>query len=406
MLGAIFAVLFGLSLLPGRKPLCLRFAEKISDGIMPEGAAAYCRTLTWIWFGILATTTLLSILVPSCTILSLFVVPAVFLVEKRIRNRRFQIVFHTSGSSGKSKTIVKTFENLAKEVAFHRKWYRQAFPAVKSEEILFLGTVQWDHMYGTLWMKMLPQAMGARVSTSVIASPEELIGAMSAAKHVFLVTTPSFLEHFVKYAAAYEVPRNVIEIVTSGSRLRRETAEKVRTIFGVCPRQIYGSTETGGIAWCRDDETARVFDAVKVSVKDGRLRVKSPYSFRRTYLMGDAVEMAADRRSFKLLGRVDRLVKINEERVNLAEMEEKVRGLGFADAALVVLEGEHGPCLGLMIAGGQTPGGEGGLSPLAMRKLLLPIFPKGTVPKRYRFVAEIPKNAQGKVVSREIAKMF
>ena len=34
---------------------------------------------------------------------------------------------------------------------------------------------------------------------------------------------------------------------------------------------------------------------------------------------------------------------------------------------------------------------------LALRKRLIPIFPKGSVPKRYRFVSELPRNAQGKV---------
>ena len=48
MISLLFAVMFGLSLLPGRKPLCQRFAERISDGIMPDGAEAYCRTLTWV----------------------------------------------------------------------------------------------------------------------------------------------------------------------------------------------------------------------------------------------------------------------------------------------------------------------------------------------------------------------
>ena len=60
MFSAIFAVLFGLSLLPGRKPLCLRFAERISGGIMPDGAEAYCRRLTWIWFAILMFNAMLS----------------------------------------------------------------------------------------------------------------------------------------------------------------------------------------------------------------------------------------------------------------------------------------------------------------------------------------------------------
>ena len=63
MISAVFAILFGVSLLPGRRPLCLRFAERISDGIMPEGAEAYCRRLTWVWFAVLAVNAVASAVV-------------------------------------------------------------------------------------------------------------------------------------------------------------------------------------------------------------------------------------------------------------------------------------------------------------------------------------------------------
>lgn len=403
MLGLIFAVIFGLSLLPGRKPLCLRFAEKISGGIMPEGAEKYCRRLTWIWLFVLISGTFLTALIHSWP--ALFISPALFFltfaIELPIRRRRFGVVFHTSGSTGKSKRIPKTFEMLAKEVQFHRDWYRKNYPEFANpHSITFLGTVQWDHMYGTLWMKMLPPALGARVEKAVIESPEELIAKMTVAKHVFLITTPSFLEHLVKYADQYELPRNCLEIITSGSRLSEALAAKVKDIFGLKPRQIYGSTETGGIASLREGELAEVFEPVKVATIGNRLLVKkSPFSFRNPYLMGDAVEMEKGAHAFKLLGRVDRLVKIKEERVNLAEMEDKVRALGFADAALVALQGTHGLELALVVASAPVP-------PLKMREKLLKIFPKGTVPKKFRFVAEIPKNAQGKVLKSEIEQMF
>lgn len=403
MLSAIFAFFFGLSLLPGRKPLCLRFAERISGGIMPEGAESYCRKLTWVWFFVLLFGASMTAYFHNT--LSLFISPILFFgtfaIELPIRNRRFRVIFHTSGSTGKSKTIPKTFEMLAKEVEYHRDWYRKSLKEFGNpEDVTFLGTIQWDHMYGTLWMKMLPKALGAKVDTDVISSPEELVDKMSAAKHVFLVTTPSFLERLLKYAEQYELPRNAIEIVTSGSRLASPLAEKVENVFGVRPRQIYGSTETGGIAWMRAGEVAEVFDPVKVDTVGNRLLVKkSPFSFKRRYLMGDAVEMMEGRRSFKLLGRVDRLVKIKEERVNLAEMEDKVRALGFKDCALIAAEGKHGLELALVIAGEAVP-------PLKMREMLLPIFPRGTVPKKFRFVGEIPKNAQGKVLKSEIEQMF
>ena len=222
MFSAIFAVLFGLSLLPGRKPLCLRFAERISGGIMPEDAETYCRRLTWVWFAILTFNAMLS----GCLVLSFgrrgafwssiatpAVVASTFFVEGRIRRRRFSVAFHTSGSTSQPKTIVKTFESLAKEVAFHRAWLHP------SPNTVFLSTIEPDHMYGTLWRVMLPAAAGCRVDPEIILSPESLIEKMNRAEQVFFVTTPSFLKRFCAYAEQYDVPQNCVEITTSGALL-------------------------------------------------------------------------------------------------------------------------------------------------------------------------------------------
>lgn len=411
MFSAIFAVLFGLSLLPGRKPLCLRFAERISGGIMPVGAEAYCRRLTWIWFAILMFNAML-----SCCLVRIYgkrgafwssiatpaVVASTFLVEGRIRRRRFSVSFHTSGSTSQPKTIVKTFESLAKEVAFHRAWLHP------SPDTVFLATIEPDHMYGTLWRVMLPTAAGCRVDPEIILSPESLVEKMRAAEKVFFVTTPSFLKRFCAYAEQYDVPQNCVEITTSGALLDAETSAAAKRVFGVAPLEIFGSTETGGVAWRRQGKLAApydwaVFDPVKVKVDaEGRLVVRSPFSFRRDFVMGDGVELAPDGRHFKLLGRRDRLVKIAEQRVSLPEMEEKMKRLdGIDDVALVALEGEKGAYLGAAVVLSAARDAVSPVTPgakiLALRKRLIPIFPKGSVPKRYRFVAELPRNAQGKV---------
>ena len=420
MLAAVFAVAFGLSLLRGRKPLCLRFAERVSGGILPDGADVYCRRLTWVWFAILTALTVLNFalifaLSPGDvdpthhTVLSFCVSGAVsaavialtFAVEKYVRKRRFRVVFHTSGSTGDSKTVVKTFESLAKEVVVHRAWFMQRFGASvrNTSKLTFLGTVQWDHMYGKLWMEMLPKALCAKADPDVIRTPEELIAKMNGAEKVVLVTTPAFLGRFAEYAGQYEIPGNVVEVVSSGALLTKEVSDAAERVFGVAPRQIFGSTETGGVAERRfPDESFHVFFGVRVALRDGRIEVRSPYSFRSPYLMGDGAELAPDGRSFRLLGRLDRLAKINEERVNLAEMEEKVRSLGFDDCAIAKVKGRHGDILGCLLVGGRR------LPPLELRKLMLPIFPKGTVPKRFRYAAHLPRNAQGKVVAAEVAR--
>ena len=405
MLAAVFAVLFGLSLLPGRKPLCFVFAEKISSGIIPHGATSYCRRLTWVWFLALLTVTLanlaMSCLVDAKTtvtfscIVGPVVVASIFAIEKIVRNRRFSVVFTTSGSTGGPKTIVKTFESLAKETAMHRDFYLGEWNG--AEKPVFLSTVEKGHMYGTLWRVMLPEALGCETDEDVIMSPEVLIAKMKNVKSVFLVTTPSFLSRFTAYACEYDVPQNAVEIVTSGAMLQDAVSKSAAKVFGVEPRQIYGSTETGGIASRRGNGLWEPFKPVKLGIRDGRLLVKSPFSFRRLYLMGDGVEFSQDGIRFNLLGRKDRLVKINEERVNLAEMEEKMSRLGLGECALAVLNGTRGPYLGAVIAGVSR-------SALEMRHIMLPIFPKGTVPKRVRFVEALPRNAQGKVLNAEVLK--
>ena len=423
MLSALFALLFGLSLLPGRKPLCLRFAERISDGIMPDGAEEYCRRLTWVWFLVLLGSALTAGLLcvgfgrrgALCSsVITPIVVASTFLVEGRIRRRRFSVTFHTSGSTAKPKTIVKTFESLAREVALHRARLQP------DADTVFLATIEPDHMYGKLWRVMLPAAAGCRVDPEIILTPESLIEKMNAAKKVFFVTTPSFLRRFCAYAGQYDVPRNCVEMTTSGALLDAETSAAAKRVFGVAPLEIFGSTETGGVAWRRqggesggDPYDWTVFDPVKVKVsEDGRLVVSSPFSFRREFVMGDGVELAPDGRRFKLLGRKDHLVKIAEQRVSLPEMEERMKALdGIEDAALIALEGEKGPCLGAVIAvdGSWTPrpaGGGSAKAVLDLRKRLTPIFPKGTVPKRYRFVGELPRNAQGKVQVAALRELF
>ena len=124
--------------------------------------------------------------------------------------------------------------------------------------------------------------------------------------------------------------------------------------------------------------------------------------------MGDGVELSADGRRFRLLGRMDRMVKIAEQRVSLPEMEERIRDLdGIDDVALVALEGEKGPFLGaVLVAAGSGFVSHDAGSVLEMRRRLMPIFPKGAVPKRYRFVPEVPRNPQGKVLVSELKKLL
>ncbi len=434
-MSGLMASSFGLSLL-GRESLCYTLAKKIPPHILPPDAEGYCRTYTIFWTSWLVVNGLIAIgtifapgpmwhlekagidvpcvwVVWNCC-LSYCATGLILLVERLIRARRFAAVFHTSGSTATPKRIVKPFPTLAKEVAYHRA-HLACFASGKKGDVkpVFLATIEAPHMYGMLWRVLLPQATGCTVDPEVILTPESLLAKMRAAEKVFLVTTPSFLERFCAYADQYEVPQNCVEIVTSGALLTAPVSAATKRVFGLAPREIFGSTETGGVAWRRQDVPDcdwQVFDPVKVRADaEGRLVVKSPFSYAKEFVMGDGVELAPDGRSFKLLGRRDRLVKIAEQRVSLPEMEAKMAALpDVKEVALAKLEGKHGPMLGAVVVLAPDVDTSCGKKALArdLRTKLLPIFPKGTVPKRYRFVHELPRNAQGKVQTARLVEIL
>lgn len=416
VMSAAFALAFGLSLL--RTPLCEEIARRMPPHVLPPGGAAYARRLTAVWCGVIALNGLIALATVFAPRVYWFAwncaASYVFLGtfaagEWFCRRRRFAVTFHTSGSTAKPKRIVKTFASLAKEVAYHLKASVRVPP-----DAVFLATIEEGHMYGKLWRELMPAAAGRPCDPEVIRTPEALLAKMAAAEKVFLVTTPSFLDRFCAYADQYEVPRNCAEIVTSGALLDARTSAAAKRVFGVAPLEIFGSTETGGVARRRQDAPDcdwTVLDPVKVAVNgEGRLVVtRSPFSFCRNYVMGDGAVLSPDGRSFRLLGRMDRMVKINEERVSLPEMEERMKALAdVKEAALVALAGEHGDVLGAVIAFERQPDGTAAVPPsvLEMRKRLLPLFPKGTVPKRFRFVEALPRNPQGKVRAADLRALF
>ena len=428
---------FAFSLL-GRESLCLALARKIPPHVLPEGAERYCRAYTALWAAWLAVNGLIACatiyapgpvwhleragldvpcvwVVWNCC-LSYCATGLIVLAELLYRRRRFAATFHTSGSTAKPKTIVKPFAMLAKEVAYHRA----RLPCLNAPGVrpVFLSTVEPQHMYGMLWRVLLPRASGCVADPEVILTPESLLAKMRAAARVVLVTTPSFLDRFCAYADQYDVPRNCVEVTTSGALLTAATSAAAQRVFGIAPLEIFGSTETGGVAWRRQGGAApddgcdwTVFDPVKVRADaDGRLVVDSPFSLRRGFTMGDGVELAADGRRFCLLGRRDRLVKIAEQRVSLPEMEAAMCALPeVREAALAPLDGPHGPYLGALVvldlSAVDVAAGKRALA-RALRRHLLPVFPKGAVPKRYRFVREIPRNAQGKVQTARLRQVL
>jgi acyl-coenzyme A synthetase/AMP-(fatty) acid ligase len=145
-------------------------------------------------------------------------------------------------------------------------------------------------------------------------------------------------------------------------------------------------------------------DDVTVAFEDGALVVDS-FRAGGVLRLEDAAEPAGAGR-FRLKGRLDRIIKLEEKRVSLPELEMALEALPWvARAAVVLLEGVR-PTLGAVVV--LKPGGPGERAQLVqtLRAHLALRFDGLALPKRWRFPADLPYDERGKLTSRALAALF
>ena len=197
---------------------------------------------------------------------------------------------------------------------------------------------------------------------------------------------------------------------SSGGFLPAPAGEDVARVLGVEPIEVLGSTETSGIAWRTPSSAGfELLPSVEVRASaDELLEVRSPFAGVEGWqAMGDRVAFRADGR-FDLLGRVDRVAKIEDKRVSLSEIERRLSEHPYVkDAAAVALEDDARQYVGAVVE--LTPGGQEALAALglrsvssALRSSLRGRIDAVALPRAFRFPAAMPVDAQGK---RQIAAL-
>lgn len=320
------------------------------------------------------------------------------------------IYFFTSGSTGTPKKIRKTFHNLAAEAAMHNKMQKDAF----NMSPVMIASIAPYHMYGLLWRFLIPMSAGIPIDTDMIFTPEELQTAQHRFEKVLFVTTPSFLDGITKYQNQYEFLDNCIGIFSSGSLLNTQTSEKTYKIFGVSPFEVFGSTETGGVAFRqqKDGPLWTVFNDVNTTLNENSCIVAdSEFCCVRPFQMSDIVEMQNDRQ-FLLKTRADRIVKIAEERISLPEYEQKLCSHEFVDNCYVTTVNQTGRVvIGCVLT--LTDAGKDFIISHGRHELITNIknwlsayFPNVALPRKIRIVNKIPMNTQGKILKSEITEIL
>ena len=312
------------------------------------------------------------------------------------------MTYFTSGSSGVPKKISKCFENLYCEVIELEKTFGS-----EQKIDLFVATVTHQHIYGSLFKILWPIVAGRAFYSQTIEYPE---GLYFISQNFALVTTPAFLKRFYTDRKI----KNCMAVFSSGGLLGWDAARTTIEYFGVSPIEVYGSTESGGVAYRKrvtEEQKWTPFSCVEFSVSsEGELSIKSPYFNEPKLLMGDRVEPFED--GFHLVERWDDVVKVEEKRISLLEINSKVVESEFVQESVTVALEDSGrqqtASLIVLSHRGKEVLEQFGESYVVkeLRNHLVQYFEAIVVPRKFRFVASLPYNSQSKLPKAEVERYF
>mgnify|MGYP000858945681 CR=1 FL=1 len=324
-----------------------------------------------------------------------------------LEERDCELVVFTSGSTGEPAAIAKRLDQLAREVDALQAAFGELVEGAQVH-----GTVSHQHIYGLLFRVLWPLASGRAILPRRFFH-EDLVSALAAAPSV-LVATPAHLKRLPEQLDWSSLHGQLRAVFSSGGALPELAALQVRDWLGVAPTEVFGSSETGGIAWRRWDALSpswRALPGVRWRIDEGCLAVASPHlPDAQWWRSQDRAEAGADG-GFRLLGRADRIVKIEERRVSLDALERALRAHpAVADVRVLVLPGlrEQLAAVVVPVDPAVTTGGDAGRRSLqqALATLLAQSHDAVTRPRRWRWVAQLPLNAQGKVTHAALAALF
>ena len=326
-----------------------------------------------------------------------------------------EIVLHTSGTTGVPVAVHKPLRCLEAEVSD----VAETFSPEPGR--MTLATVPPYHIYGFIYRVLWPLSTSRPFFADMISYPEELISTAKEYSGGMLISSPAFLRRALPVLDLDHLKRLIGPVLSSGGPLPPTVAAAYNAVLSQPVYEIYGSTETGGIAFRSVTDAGapphwQPLPSVEVALDSGQ----EVLAIRSTMLPGndwaltsDSVRLHSDGR-FELMGRADRVVKIEEKRVSLPEVEHRLNECPTVEAArVVVLAGEDdkrqilAAVIEPSIAGWEMLANEGRES---LRSLLLdalnPYLATIVLPRKWRFVTRIPEDDRGKTSNSALSALF
>lgn len=304
-----------------------------------------------------------------------------------------EIWLKTSGSSGEPKIIRKT----AEQMWIESQAIIQSLRLPKGD-IQVVSNVSPQHHYGLSYRVILPLTQQWSIARKRALYPEILIAESNLSDNNLWITSPVFLNHF-EPQLKHELHSQLCGIVCSGGVLPETTAQKIRDNFNAPLIECYGSSETGAIAFRADNGLWQPTPLTRVGLNEqGALWVESKWLLEREQTADAAI---LDKEKFKLLGRLDRIIKFADKRISLNQIEhDLLKHPWINDCYIAQHSKRQRPAAWIAfnkqgIDTYQVQGRQAVINEL--RQYLALTQDKIAIPRYWRFSNKLPRNAQSKI---------
>ncbi|MDH5681345.1 MAG: acyl--CoA ligase [Spirochaetota bacterium] len=240
------------------------------------------------------------------------------------------LYLYTSGSTGQAKMLPKTYENILIEAGYLTK----LLDLTENDTILPL--VPSFHIYGLLFTIILPFLVGCKIRKDIPFSPLNILEDGILKGSTLVIGNPSLYSGLSSIINQFkdEDFNHVKWLISSTMPLPEDLAIDFYSKVKIKTLELYGSTETGGIAFRKifEDKYWTFFPYIQhnMELENQSLKINSPglsisefpkLQDNKWFDTGDVVAQGPSKDRFSLLGRENQIVKIAGNRVSAIEVQ-------------------------------------------------------------------------------------
>lgn len=342
------------------------------------------------------------------------------------------VLLYTSGTSGKPKGVMLTHGNIAANI-------QQVldFVDIGPRDVL-LGVLPQFHSFGMTVLTLMPLAAGPRAVYTARFVPHKIVKLLREHRPTMLIAIPSMYNALLSAkGAAPEDFASLRYVVSGGEPLPQSTFTAFRERFGVTINEGYGLTETSPVSnWCRPEEwrqgsvgpalpgiRQRIVDANTGATlpphQDGEVQMQGPNIMGGYYRLaaetaaaftvdgyfrtGDMGRLDDDRHLF-ITGRIKEMLIIGGENVFPREIEEVLNRHETVAASGVV--GIADPMRGELPIAFVEMKENAAFDEATLKRWCREHLAGYKVPDEIRRLDQLPRNATGKILRRDLKKLL